>query len=136
MRIMTYNVRGLGGKVKRRVIRQLIQKEEVDVVCIQESKMAKLDRRVGRELWGDCEVEWREVEAINNAGGVLTLWGKRKFKVNDQVLGNNFVGIKGTWKEETEEMVIVNMYSLCNIVGKKAMWRELIDLKMRSGDGI
>lgn len=46
------------------------------------------------------------------------------------------VRLKGTWKEETEETVIVNVYSPCNMVGKKAMWNELIDLKTRWGNGI
>lgn len=57
MRILSYNVRGLGGRVKRKVIKKLIQKEEVDVVCIQESKLSKLDLRMGGEMWGDKEVE-------------------------------------------------------------------------------
>lgn len=80
IKILSYNVRGLGGRVKREVIRQIIQKEEVDVVCIQESKLTKFDSKVCNEVWGDKEVEWREVEAINRAGGVFIMWGKGNFK--------------------------------------------------------
>lgn len=34
MKIMSFIVRGLEGRVKIRVIRQLIQKEKVDFLCI------------------------------------------------------------------------------------------------------
>lgn len=136
MKIMTYNMRGLGGRVKRKVIRKIIQDEEVDVVCIQESKLTKLDARVCGELWGECEVEWREVEAINSAGGVVTLWGNGNFQISDQFLGSNVIGLKGIWKEETEETVIVNIYSPCNMAGKRAVWNEILDLRARWGDSL
>ena len=100
----------------------MIMKEEVEVLCLQETKMSKLDSRVCGELWGDREVEWREVEAVNSAGGVITMWGKGNYEVEEQVLGSNFIGLKGTWKEETETTVIVNVYSPCNMVGKRALW--------------
>lgn len=51
--------------MKKKVIRQLIQKEKVDVLCIEESKMTKLDSKVCREMLGDREMKWREVETIN-----------------------------------------------------------------------
>lgn len=43
------------------------------MLCIQESKLPKLDSKLSGEIWGDREVEWREVEAINSVGGVLIL---------------------------------------------------------------
>lgn len=49
---------------------------------------------------------------------------------------NNVVGIKGLWKEETKETIIVNVYSPCNMAGKKALWEELLGLTIRWGDGL
>lgn len=104
--------------MKRKIITQIIQKDEIDVLCIQESKMSKLDSRVYGELWGDCEVEKREMEAVNCAGGVVMMWGKGNFQINDQFLGSNVVGLKGIKKEEVEETVIMNVYSSCNMTAK------------------
>lgn len=80
MKIMSYNVRGLGGGVKRRVIRQLMLKEEVDILYIQESKITKMDLKVCGAIWGDKEVEWREVEAVNSAVEFLQCEGKRIYR--------------------------------------------------------
>ena len=38
MKIITYNTRGLGRGVKWAVIRRMVQKERVDMLCIQETK--------------------------------------------------------------------------------------------------
>ena len=38
MNIITYNVRGLGKGVKWSTIRRLVEKENVDMICIQETK--------------------------------------------------------------------------------------------------
>jgi len=44
MRIISFNTRGLGGVEKSRYLRDIIRKEEVDVACIQETKMTIITR--------------------------------------------------------------------------------------------
>ena len=39
MKVLTYNIRGLGGRAKRKVIKKLIAKEGVELLCIQEIKV-------------------------------------------------------------------------------------------------
>lgn len=57
MKIMTYNIRGLGGRVKRRVLKQFKKEEEVEIVCIKESKLEVVDLKICKEVWGDSKVE-------------------------------------------------------------------------------
>jgi len=38
MNIISYNVRGLGRGVKWAMIRRMVRKEKVDMLCIQETK--------------------------------------------------------------------------------------------------
>lgn len=49
MIVMTYSVRGMGGKVKWRVIKASIASEEVDFVCIQETKLSKIEKKCVRQ---------------------------------------------------------------------------------------
>jgi len=37
MKIISLNVRGLGGSIKRNYVRDLIRKEHVEIVCLQET---------------------------------------------------------------------------------------------------
>jgi len=43
-KIISMNVRRLGGSVKRRYLKDLIRKEQVDMVCLQETKCAILSK--------------------------------------------------------------------------------------------
>jgi exonuclease III len=39
MRVCTWNVRGLGGRIKMKKVRELVCREKIDVLAIQESKI-------------------------------------------------------------------------------------------------
>ncbi|GAU51648.1 hypothetical protein TSUD_414700 [Trifolium subterraneum] len=52
MKILSYNVCGLGAVEKRRELRRLISERRVDVLCIQESKMEVVEESLIRYLWG------------------------------------------------------------------------------------
>lgn len=43
MRIASYNIKGLGGRIKRRVVRNLIRTERIDFICIQETKLENIE---------------------------------------------------------------------------------------------
>ena len=50
MNIVTYNVRGLGRGVKWAAIRRLIKKENVDMICIQETKKEIIEKTMCQAL--------------------------------------------------------------------------------------
>ena len=51
MKIITYNTMELGRGVKWATIRRMVQKERVDMLCIQETKKEQLDKFVCHALW-------------------------------------------------------------------------------------
>jgi len=73
MKIISLNIRGLGGTIKRNYLRDLIYKEQTNMVCLQEMKCAGVSREKVCLLWGSNEVDWVENKVINSAGGVLTM---------------------------------------------------------------
>ena len=58
MNIISYNVRELGRDVKSAAIRRLIKKENVDMICIQETERESIDKTMCQSLWGDADVSW------------------------------------------------------------------------------
>ena len=71
MKIISYNVRGLGRGVKWGAIRRMIKKETVDFICLQETKKDLVDSPMCQALWGNVDVRWEMLPAINSAGGIL-----------------------------------------------------------------
>lgn len=58
MKILSYNVRGLGKWMKRKFIKNLILNEGVQFVSIQETKKENTNKELCHAIWGDTKVEW------------------------------------------------------------------------------
>jgi len=69
MKIITINIRGLGNATKWRYINELNRKEEVGMICIQETKMKNINKEKCFKLWDDNNVEWLHKEVVEGAGG-------------------------------------------------------------------
>jgi hypothetical protein len=49
----------------------------VDIVCLQETKLELITRRIVNSLWGCHYVDWCYVVVIGAVGGILLMWDKR-----------------------------------------------------------
>lgn len=62
MKLMTFKIRGLGSRAKRRELKGFLSEEAIDFACIQETKMKEIDRQVCPSLWyfgnSDNEIWW------------------------------------------------------------------------------
>ena len=67
MNIASYNVRGLGKGVKWAAIRRLINKENIQMLCLQETKKDSIDRTLCQAIWGSDEVKWEMQPATKHA---------------------------------------------------------------------
>ena len=50
IKILSWNVRGLNDRNKRKLIKALISSHKVDLVCLQETKMSEMSLGVVRSL--------------------------------------------------------------------------------------
>jgi hypothetical protein len=96
LKLVSWNVRGLNDPKKRGILRNWLRKWKVDVVCLQETKLDKVDWRIIRSIWGNSFVAWVALDAINTAGGVLLLWDKRVLELVDSTVGQ--FSVSCCWK--------------------------------------
>jgi hypothetical protein len=87
LRILSWNVRGLNNPHKCDRVKFWLRQWKCDIVCLQETKLEFLDRRIIRSLWGNPYVDWEFLEAVGTAGGVLLLWDKRVVEKLDSFVG-------------------------------------------------
>lgn len=73
MRMGSYNIRGLGGRAKKREIQQLVRTQKLEVLSIQETKIEQVDRPLCRLLWDDDDFEWVSQPSPGASGGVILL---------------------------------------------------------------
>ena len=77
LKMISWNVRGLNDSQKRLVVRNLLWEWQCDVVCLQETNLASIDRQLVCSIWGCLYVDWVALDANQTAGGVLIMWDKR-----------------------------------------------------------
>lgn len=79
MKIGSFNVRGLGSRVKREEVWEFFSKNKLDLCCIQETKLGVFSEMIGRTIWRGERVIWCVEDALGRSGGILTFWDDRKF---------------------------------------------------------
>ena len=94
MKIISWNTRGLGSKKKRRVVKDFLRLEKLDVVMIQETKKAECDRRFVGSVWIAGNKDWAALPASRASGGILIIWDSKKLRREEVVLDSFSVSIK------------------------------------------
>ena len=77
IRILSWNVRGANHCDKRKVIKALIKKNKVDLVCLQETKIQEMTRGIIRSTGVGRFLDWGTVDSRGSAGGIVVLWDNR-----------------------------------------------------------
>ena len=77
LKILSWNVRGVNDKNKRKLIKALIRSQNVDLVCLQETKMTEMSLGVVWSLGVERFLEWGALDARGVAGGVVVFWDNR-----------------------------------------------------------
>ena len=93
MKIMTWNVRGSGSYRKRRSIREVICKKDLDLVVLQEVKKENVNIRFVGSVWRSRFKEWILLPSIGRSRGILVMWDTRRVKVVNNLIGDFSISI-------------------------------------------
>ena len=93
LKIVSWNVRGLNDSLKRLVVRNLLREWNSDVVCLQETKLAGMDRQLICSLWSCPYVDWVALDANQTAGGVLMMWDRKALEKLEVMVGQFSVSV-------------------------------------------
>ena len=80
MKIISWNVRGLGSRNKRRMVKDFLKTENPDVVMIQETKKEICDRRFVGSVWTARNKDWVALPASGASGGILIIWDSKNLR--------------------------------------------------------
>ncbi|GKV29207.1 hypothetical protein SLEP1_g38153 [Rubroshorea leprosula] len=95
--------RGLGGALKKKEVRRLVQVEKPDFLFLQETKLEKVDVSICRQLWNSDEFDWVVKGSFGASGGEWGANKKQYFLIN--VYGPNDRQKNASLWEELRKMV-------------------------------
>lgn len=71
------------------------QLQKPDMVCLQESKLEHVDRKLCLCLWEDDDFDWLAKDAEGRSGGLIVLWKMGSFELDSIFQGGSFLGLVG-----------------------------------------
>lgn len=119
MKIISYNVRGLGGGEKRVEVRKLVIEKHPWVLCIQESKLSTANDLVVKSFWGDILFGYSFQQSVGASGGLITVWNSSRVVVFPSMRLNHVLIIKGKDLLTNVDFMVCNVYAPCDLSAKK-----------------
>ena len=131
LKLVSWNVRGLNDPRKRGILKNWLRKWKVDVVCLQETKLDKVDWRIIQSIWGNRFADWVSLDAVNTAGGVLLLWDKRVLELADSIVGK--FSVSCLWKGLLDgfDWVGSGLYGPTRDEIRPEFWNEMKGIRQR-----
>jgi len=71
MKLVSWNVRGLGGVEKRREVRKLVGEKSPLILCLQETKLVVCEESLCTSLWGHSNFAFSYRPSLGASGGVV-----------------------------------------------------------------
>lgn len=81
MKLISWNIRGLGGVEKKREVCQMVREKKPFILCIQETKLPVFDVIICKSIWGDGPVDFSFQPSRGASGGLVTLWDTKEVEV-------------------------------------------------------
>ena len=127
MKIISWYVRGLGSRNKRRVVKDFLRLENPNVVMIQETKKEKCDRRFVSSVWTVRYKDWVALPACGASGGILIIWDSKNLRGEEVVIGSFSVSVKFSL-DGCGPLWISTVYGPNSPSLRKDFWVELCDI--------
>ncbi|RVW14425.1 LINE-1 retrotransposable element ORF2 protein [Vitis vinifera] len=127
MKIISWNVRGLGSRNKRRMVKDFLRSENPDVVMIQETKKENCDRRFVGSVWTVRNKDWVALPASGASGGILIIWDSKNLRREEVVIGSFSVSVKFSL-DGCGPLWISAVYGPNSPSLRKDFWVELFDI--------
>lgn len=80
VKLLNWNVRGLNSSRKKQILGDIISKENIDIVFIQETKVENFSQRGLRKISSRIDI-WHWLPANGRSGGILFGGDSNKIKI-------------------------------------------------------
>ncbi|XP_028105623.1 uncharacterized protein LOC114304685 [Camellia sinensis] len=128
MKILSWNVRGLGRPEKRGNIKSLVRERCVDVLFLQETKRSSMDDHFVKTIWPYEELEFLLVDLEGSAGGLLCIWKPQVFELKGCCSSSkNFIILSGM-SSNSFQCTLVNIYAPNKVLRRRQLWDSLVSI--------
>lgn len=103
----------VGGIVKRRYVKECLQKYSLDVVILQEKKKIKIVPLLIRSLVGGKLSEWSDIPSIGVAGGMVMIWNPAMVCKVEELKGEYSISVQFVEICSRYDCMFMGVYGPC-----------------------
>jgi len=108
-KLISWNVRGLNDREKRRVVHNLLSGWRADIICLQETKIEGDISKMVKQIWEGRWIRYAYLEASGTRGGILLMWDARAWMGEVLEIGSYTI----TCKFEHKPRILAAIYLEC-----------------------
>nr|GEZ55794.1 RNA-directed DNA polymerase, eukaryota [Tanacetum cinerariifolium] len=101
----------LGNKTKKEWVKELTNKNKINFIAIQETKMERISHMDVKLMWRNSNYDYTCSESLGSSGGILCIWEETMFKKDYVTISDSFVAIYGMWIPNKAKILIVAIYA-------------------------
>lgn len=129
--IIVWNVCGLGGREKKRCLRNLGRKFNLHILGILETKLETLNDFTITAIWGRHPKAWYVVPSLGLSGGILCIWNPNLFCVSgcSVAMNGRVLHIEGTFTRSNLDCLVSFVYAPNIGILKNELWTYLVTFR-------
>lgn len=125
MNCLSLNIKGVGGVSKIRQLRELVRKESIDFVALQETLISRDSSGIVKTICNQGDYGFCQIVAEGCSGGILSMWKKESFVAINAFTGRGFLCVEGNWKGCIEVISFLNVYAPQGDREKRMLWLDI-----------
>lgn len=108
--VLAWNIRGLNNPARRNSVRLFLQSCNISLVCLQESKLDRVDAVVVGQILGPTFDGFDFLPMVGTRGGILLAWKKDSLSVPDVHKGELSITIKVSSLSDGKVWMVTSVY--------------------------
>ncbi|XP_077237329.1 uncharacterized protein LOC143879008 [Tasmannia lanceolata] len=125
MKILSWNINGLGALAKGAQIKDLVRKVIPTLICVLETKLEVIDRFTLKSPGVRGDWSFSYVGSNGASGGILVAWDELCWISVDELIGNYSLFVVLQRVEDASKVVFTGVYGPSLRVENRRFWEEL-----------
>lgn len=125
MNCLSLNIRGFGGDVKVKKLRELLRKEDIGFLTVQETSLTGDAAFISNLIWKHSYWNFCQTPSSGRSGGLLCIWNSTLFSAQNIISGPGFLAVEGVWQGCSNSVFLWNVYGPQEASAKKVLWGSL-----------
>ena len=128
MKVISWNIRGLNGRSKQRILRDCIKEDTPEILMLQETKCPGLEaENIIQRIWKGCQFFY--TDSLGAAGGLAILWDPNHITLSGPFSTARTLSAHFEIIGSRQEGTITNVYGPQGQLEKKKFLEKLLRVK-------